>query len=314
MKDSNNTMECAIDKGLRYLETLYEKKPWAFSATSYTRDRKIFTDSYDYKFTGLPETFTHFLALDLLGKHLSPLVRSKLVDSLRPSKLQTLNYFVDPSRFPDDVDTTVLGYTTLLKARVLTEDNVLPVAETVFGNVDDNNGLVELHFKSAEKRRQKIICACVCSNVLHFAYTIRQESKLQKTEDYVFDWLKSGNWKQGTLYYPSGFPFLYYCSNFVKMNYKVQRRFGPVLLSAIKDSLKDCRLPLDYALLLLALENLGERDYSEEISEILLGLQEDDGSYAPDAIWGDRHGVLYGGKAFSTIIIIGALASAARFC
>ncbi|CAG7836117.1 unnamed protein product [Allacma fusca] len=282
MKDTNNRLECAIDRGLIYLETIFEKNPWAFSATSYSKDRITFTDNYDYKFTGYPETFTHFLALDLLGKHLSPLVRSKLAESLRPATLQTLNYFVDPLIFPDDVDTTSLGYTTLLKAGVLTEDSTLPVAETIFGNVDDN-GIVELHFKPAEDRRKNTICACVCANVLHLAYTLRQESKLQKTENYVFDWLR------------------------------VQKRFRPVLLSAIENSLVDCRLPLDYALLLLALENLGQRDYSDEISEILLEMQEDDGSYAPDAIWGDRHGVLYGGKAFSTIVIVGALTAAAKF-
>ncbi|CAG7680845.1 unnamed protein product [Allacma fusca] len=309
----SNRLESAINRGLSYLETLFGNKPWAFSSTSYTKDRINFTNTYHHKYGGQPEKFTHYLALDLLGEHFTPAVRSKLEDSLHPSKLETLNYFVDQSIYPSEADTTSLGYITLLKAGLVTKDSILPVAEIVFGNVTDN-GVVELHFKPiTEERRKGTICACTCANVLHLAYTLGEESKLRKTESYVFDWLNLGNWKRGTLYYPNCYAFLYFCSNFADMDSKVQEKFRTVLLAAIKNSIQDCRFPLDYALVILALTNLDQTEHLQEISEILLGMQEEDGSFPPDAMWGDRHGVLWGGKALSTILIVGALAATPEF-
>ncbi|CAG7724644.1 unnamed protein product [Allacma fusca] len=257
----------------------------------------------------MTDQFTHFLALDLLGNELSYTVRSKLLDYLRPSEFNTLSYFFDPNIFPADVDSTALGYTSLLKAGIITQENVFPSAKKVFENVNDN-GVVEVHFKPAIERRQNMVCASMCCNVLRLAYTLRQENQVQKTEDYVFEWLKSGKWKTGTLYYPSGFAFLYFCSTFVKINYRVKKRFATMVRTAIEDSLQNCRFPLDYALVLLALENLGCKKHSQGISKVLLGMQENDGSFPEDAIWGDRYRVLWGGKALSTIFIVGALTAA----
>ncbi|CAG7721661.1 unnamed protein product [Allacma fusca] len=308
----NSILENAIFRGLDYLENLFESKPWAFSATSCTKDRITFNEIPDYRLSRHPERFTHFTALDLLQKELSSFVRSTLLQSLTPSTPSTMNYFLDCRLFPDDVDTTALGYAVLLEAQLVNKDEVLPIAELVFGNVNTHE-VVEVYIKPAEDRKKNLVDACSCANALRLGYMLGQESKLEKTEKYVFEWLKSGKWKQGTIYYHSGFPFLYFCSNFVKTNQKVQKKFRSILTSAIENSLEDCKLPLDYAMVLLALENLGIRDYSESISTVLLQMQEEDGSWPADAIWGNTHGVLFGGKAVSTIFIVGALV-AARGC
>ncbi|CAG7683502.1 unnamed protein product [Allacma fusca] len=309
MEGLNNRLDCAIRRGLIYLENLFESKAYAFSSMLYTKDRVEFTKDYDYKYSGIPDQFTYFFALDLLWSEFSPSVRSKLADSLKPAAFDTLNYFFDPKIFADEVDSTSLGYTSLLKAGIITLDSIYPVAKKVFANVDEN-GVVEIHYKPAVKRRQNMLCAAICCNVLRLAYTLREEDQVQKTEDYVYEWLRSGKWKTGTLYYPSGFTFLYYCSTFAKINSRVKKRFAPMICIAVENSLTDCRFPLDYALALLVLENLGCKKYSKQIADKLLEMQNHDGSFPVDALWGDRYHVLWGGKALSTICIVGALTAA----
>ncbi|CAG7733753.1 unnamed protein product [Allacma fusca] len=303
-------VKAAIDAGLGYLEGLIQIKTWSFSADLCSVDRKIFSSIPENKHTHNPEIFTHFIALDLLGNQFSNLALLELKLSLVPSPLSTINYFVDASvpDFPDDADTTALGYTSLLKANFVKREDVMPMAQELFDNVN-SNGLVKIYFKDSEKHRREMICPITCSNVLRLSYLLGLEGKLEKTENYVFNWLASGDYKKGSLYYPGGYPFLYFCSTFAMANSKVQDRFRPVLLSALENSLEDCKLPLDYALTLLALENLGCHDHSDAISRELLQHQEPDGSWPPDAVWGNTHGVFYGGKAVSTIFILGALSS-----
>ncbi|CAG7831703.1 unnamed protein product, partial [Allacma fusca] len=127
-----------------------------------------------------------------------------MVHSLIPPIPSSINYFVDGTLFPDDVDATSLGYATLLKAHLVRKDEVLPIAELVFGNVNAQ-GIVEVYIKPAEDGKKSMVDACACAYVLRLGYILGQESKLEKTENHVFEWLKSGNWKQGTIYYPSGF-------------------------------------------------------------------------------------------------------------
>ncbi|CAG7819200.1 unnamed protein product [Allacma fusca] len=312
MSYTNNQLENAINKGLVYLENLLTSKPWAFSVNLCSRDRSLFFEEPENMHTQHPEAFTHFIALDLLGNNFSKLSRHKLADSLLNSVHSTINYFVNPTLFPDEVDTTALGYSSLIQSHLLKADDVSEVAQIVFSNVN-KFGIVEIYFNNAEIRRKNKICACVCANVLRLAYLLGEESKLENTESYVFDWLESGNWKQGSLYYPSGFSFLYLCSNFAMTNCKVQKRFRPLLLSALENSIEDCKFPLDYAQLLLTLENLRAKNYSKNLLEKLLSFQNVDGSWPPDSMWGNTHGRFYGGKPLSTIFAVGAITSAVKF-
>ncbi|CAG7673332.1 unnamed protein product [Allacma fusca] len=305
LADCNQHLRPAIEKGLKYLENLLESKSWPFSCILYSTTRKEFTENYASAHKGYDEVFTHYLALNLLGNYLSPSMRKQLIESLLPKSFGTLCYFVSYDTMPDDVDTTSLGYATLLKMNALTESDVMDAAEKVFSNKTDD-GLIDL-FMNPSKKLKNICDAAACVNVLILAYRLKQEKKVKETEDYVFHWLTSGQWKNGTLFYPTGLIFLYFLSVLIKSNKKARTRFESHVLKSVKDCAVEFPLDLAFKKLILANLQIEEPDDVLELERNLLNMQREDGSWPADAAWWHWDNVYWGGEAISTIFVVAAL-------
>ncbi|CAG7718927.1 unnamed protein product [Allacma fusca] len=151
--------------------------------------------------------------------------------------------------------------------------------------------------------------AAACVNVLILAYRLKQEEKVRDTEDYVSDWLISGKWKNGTLYYPTGLAFLYFLSVLIKSNKKARARFESHVLKSVKDC--SVKFPLDFAFKKLILDNLQveEPNDARKLEKELLNMQKEDGSWPADAAWWHKDKVYWGGEGISTIFALAALIS-----
>ncbi|CAG7821910.1 unnamed protein product [Allacma fusca] len=304
--DYNKQLCHAIKTGLEYLESLFDRKPWPFSCVSYSKTREEFTDNYESRHKGHDEVFTHYLALRVLGEHFSPAIKERLIELTLPRSLDAVRYWVSYDAIPADTDTTSLAYSALLKLNVVTESDVQDVAKKVFANKTDQ-GTVDLFFDSPKYK--DIYDASVMANVLILAYILKQEDQVTKTEDYVFNWLTSGQWKNGTLFYHAGMIFLYYLLEVIKTNRKFQTRFK----SHVEKAVMDCtpKFPLDVAFKKLILVNLqlDLPDVKLELDRTLLDMQREDGSWPADGAWGHWDKVYWGGEAVSTMFAVAALIS-----
>ncbi|XP_037041526.1 uncharacterized protein LOC119078158 [Bradysia coprophila] len=248
------------------------------------------------------------------GKHLPSTFRNKLIAAVRPNKIATVNFFADISDitgdrqlFPDDQDTTAVCHHALLATHTVNEDDLLSLSQSIYENVNDD-GVLQAYYVSKDNSRYNRIDAVCIINILRFAYAQRHERFVQRSEDYVFDWLISGKYKSGTIYYPSAYTFLYFCSLLASTNYQTKIRFMDTLRREFDQiKLEDLKYPLDYAQTILTGAKIGL--YDESLIEKLLEMQNmEDGSWPADALYcTHRVKVYYGSKSISTILSVLAL-------
>lgn len=309
-----DTRTISIKKGLLYLQLQLETKEYPFSSDSFGKDRSHLQFSAtvpDFSFGDLHESFNLYVLVLFLEKHLPVSFRKQVIEKIRPKEIGPLNFFGDINgscdRFPDDPETTAVCYHGLLKTNAVTERELATLAQSIFENVNDD-GVIQTYFVTKDKPRYNRLDAVTIINILRFAYALRQESSVKLSEDYVFNWLKSGDYKSGTLYYPSSYTFLYFCSLLASTNYQTKARFTDTLRCEFnKIDQEDLKYPLDYALNILTGEQLKEVR-NESLIEKLLDLQTEDGSWPADAFYAtNRTKVYFGSKSLSTIFAVLAL-------
>lgn len=264
-----------------------------------------------FPFGDLHEAFNMYIIVLFLEKHLPASFRSKLIDTIRPQKIgQPVNFFGDISgdceRFPNDPETTAVCYHALLNTNTVTEMEIASLAKSVYDNVNDD-GVIQLYYVSKENPRYNRLDAVSIINMLRFAYALRHENLVKISEDYVFNWLNSGNYKTGTLYYPSAYTFLYFCSLLASTNYQTKARFvGPLRQEFAQINQEDLKFPLDYALSVLIGVELGV--HNESLIKKLMDMQTEDGSWPADAMYAtNKTKIYFGSKSLSTIFAILAL-------
>lgn len=227
---------------------------------------------------------------------------------MRPTSIRTLNFFIGGSQedFPDDSDCTSVCYHALLKTNAVTEQEVSRIARITYENVNDD-GLLLTYYVTKDHRRYNRLDAINMINVIRFAYAQRHEKFTQRSEDYVFDWLNSGHYKSGTLYYPSPYAFLYFCAKLTSTNYSTKMRFTDTLRREFSQiNTESLKYPLDYAFVILTGVGLGVDN--EVLVEKLLGMQNEDGSWPADALYYTNGLKMYcGSTSISTIFSVLAL-------
>lgn len=303
----------SIRKGLTFLELELETKKFPFSSDCFgtTRDKLHHsTDLPEFPFGGLHDTFNLYLTVLFLQQHLPSSFRTKLVEKMRPKHIGPMNFFIDINgdyeKFPNDPETTAVCYHALLKTNAIKEAEITTLAKSIYENVNDD-GIIRTYYVSKESPRYNRLDAVGIINILRFAYELRHEHLVKPSEDYVFNWLNSGNYKKGTLYYHNGSTFLYFCSQLASTNYPTKVRFMDSLRQEfVKINKDDLKYPLDYALNILTGVELGIRD--EVLVEKLLDMQNLSGSWPADAMYGTNHSkILFGSKSLSTIFAVLAL-------
>ncbi len=117
-----------------------------------------------------------------------------------------------PEGFPEDLDTTSMVLSFLLTNKKLTRKEVLPVAEHMINN-RNKNGVIQVYFDDKRPR----VDAIVTINVLYLMYQIGwgQREELQKSIEFVYDYLVNKTYLEGTRYYPSPDVFLFFLSRLV---------------------------------------------------------------------------------------------------
>lgn len=292
-----------------YLELQLDTQKFPFSSDCFgisRSDLKSAAEFPQFPFGNLHDTFNLYVLLLVLEQHLPSNFRSKLIEKMRPNKIGTVNFFVDCKRFPDDLDTTAVFYHSLLKTHTVTEREIAPLAQSIYKHVDEN-GVLLTYFVSKENARYNRSDAVSIINIVRFAYEQGHENLIKPSEDYVFDWLNSGKYKSATLYYPSAYTFLYFCSQHATTNNRTKTRFMDTLRREFNQiNQEDLIYPLDYALTILTGVELGIRN--EYLTEKLLDMQNEDGSWPADAMYyTNKSKIYFGSKSISTIFSVLAL-------
>lgn len=256
----------------------------------------------------LHDAFDRYIIALFLEENLPSSFRTKLIEIMRPTKIEPVNFFDDIrcDRFPNDSETTAVCYHALLKTNTVTYMEIASLAQSVYENINDD-GVIQVYFVSKDNPRYNRLDAVSIINMLRFAYELRHENSVQRSEDYVFNWLNSGNYKTGTLYYPSPHTFLYFCSQLASTNYQTKLKFMDTLRREFEQTNQnDLKFPLDYALNILTGVELGIRN--ESLVEQLLDMQRNDGSWPADALYAtNQTKVYFGSKSISTIFAVLAL-------
>ena len=114
---------------------------------------------------------------------------------------------IRPEGFPDDLDTTSMALSILIKAGKIKTNQLTSVINDMLAN-RDLLGKIQVYFCDERPR----IDAVVCLNILYlFAQLgMADRSELKQTKAYVQEFLKSGEYHLGTRYYPSPETFLYF--------------------------------------------------------------------------------------------------------
>lgn len=310
---TTDTRTAAIRKGLMYLELQLDKGKFPFSSDYFGTNR----DGLEYcpklpqfPFGDLHETFNLYMLVLLLEKHLPSSFRTKLIETMRPKEIGPLNFFGDINgdfeRFPNDPETTAVGYHALLKTNTITVVELASLAQSLYENVNDD-GVLQIYYVSKESPRYNRVDPVSIINMIMFAYAQRHESLVKLSEDYVFNWLDSGSYKSGTLYYPSPYAFLYFCSQLASTNYQTKTRFMDTLRREFNQiNQDDLKYPLDFALNILTGAKIGF--LNETLIEKLLDMQTEDGSWPADALYTTNQTKIYfGSKSLGTLFSVLAL-------
>lgn len=307
----------------------------------------------DIGFTAGDETFSSMIALKLFagGKGARSIIRTSMhvVEKYGRPFQGRYYFFCDKNGFAADTDCTSVAAAALYEAGRITREELLLSAREMLraaapksvderDNLDSETGktngalregVVMVYWEDGEepdvKPRGKKQDAAVAANVIYTLLLAQQDAGLEdpngvieKTWQYIVDHLRSGEYLNGTRYYPSPDTFLYYVSY-------VCRRF-PTRKAAILEDLRaairerslapakpgqadDPVSALNVAQRILAAQNLGMvEDIDFQLNE-LRDMQRHDGSWAAAPYYSlGKRALYFGSAAVTTLFAARALA------
>ncbi|AXT59187.1 hypothetical protein D1816_02100 [Aquimarina sp. AD10] len=159
-----------------------------------------------------------------------------------------------PENFPDDLDTTSMILSFLLKNQKVTKKMILPVVHEMLSNRNEE-GIIQVYF---DKNRPRIDAA-VAVNVLYLMYQIgyANEEDLKATKNYIYDFLIHQEYLKGTRYYPSPDVFLFFLSRLVSDFPDQFKSLTSELKSNLISRIDTTVHPLDRALRVISLKKFG---------------------------------------------------------
>ncbi len=161
---------------------------------------------------------------------------------------------VRPLGFPDDLDTTSMILSFLVKNNEIKRDDTLSLAEDMIGN-RNKNGIIQVYFDDTRPR----VDAIVATNVLYFLNQVGLGSRkeLIETEDFIFDFLTHDIFLAGTRYYPAPDVFLFFLSRLIIHFPGRFDRFLRPLTERLIARVDLTPYALERALRVIAMKNLG---------------------------------------------------------
>jgi len=133
-----------------------------------------------------------------------------------------------------------------------------------------------------------------------------REKESLKTEQYIFEYLHSQAYLEGTRYYPSPDIFLYFLARLVNTFPYFRKRYAPQLKEALQTRIGTSKSPLDLAARVITAKVLGISNGFEEHKLVL--LQKNSQEWPADAFFkfGTRYG-FFGCNALTTAFATRAL-------
>jgi hypothetical protein len=210
-------------------------------------------------------------------------------------------FFAEHSRLPLDAETTAYGLGILKKHGAIGNRIVDNILEEIAGNVD-TEGRVRVYFEPCPKENRTDIVSAV--NILYLFYVMGQEKRVEKTEAWIRNTLRSRVWE--SRYYHSADAFPYFLSRLVAAFPDKFLGCRQQLLKAVHRRHSASMYPLDLAMRVAASKRLGVVPVGEEAH--LAAQQQEDGGWPADAIyhWGRSRGY-FGSRVISTALAIEAI-------
>lgn len=208
-----------------------------------------------------------------------------------------------PENFPDDLDTTSMVLSFLLKNKKISREEVLPVVKQMIDNRNED-GIIQVYFDDNRPR----IDAIVAINVLYLMHQIGFGTKdeLRETEAFIYKFLISNEYLKGTRYYPAPDVFLFFLSRLVVDFPNKFEKFHRPLTENLLERVDCSSYALERALRVIAMKKLGlvnRIDFSK-----LLDLQLADGGWPMYGLFiAPRSNTYFGSRELSTAFALEAI-------
>ncbi|MDX8355369.1 HAD-IA family hydrolase [Cognatiyoonia sp. IB215182] len=205
------------------------------------------------------EIFSTAVILHSLSSLPDDIVRAMSQEILRHDGKNRLRWCfykneVRPSGFPDDLDTTSMILSFLIKNNEIRRREALSLAEDMIDNRNEN-GVIQVYFDDDRPR----VDAIVATNVLYFLNQMGLGSRkeLAETEDFVLEFLTRDLFLEGTRYYPAPDVFLFFLSRLIVDFPGRFDRFLRPLTERLISRVDLTPYALERAMRVIAMKNLG---------------------------------------------------------
>jgi hypothetical protein len=299
----------AYAKGVSQLTKLYDQNQFQ-SFISFSSDMLAPVESPEILYPGLTEfpyeIFTKLIITDLVFKDKPNLrISSNLITELKDFQCDDgiFNFFNDDCLLPADIDCTAIGQAILVETGQANLHIVHQVVDRILDTVNED-GIIQVYFPPCGHR--SYVDPVVGVNALYLIALLGREKEAQKTEDYIFEHIRTQAYLAGTRYYPSPDIFLYFLARLINKFSYFRERFGDQLRQSLKTRIGHTQLPLDLAARVITAKVAGISNKTDE--DGLIRSKNGCDGWPADAFFrfGTRHG-FFGCEALTTAFAIKAL-------
>lgn len=292
----------AVERAKDYLFGRLRKYPLCRSYVGYNME---ITAARDFS----KEIFSTVLVLTMVSD-LPDDIQGRMLDQFesRCDEKSHWCFFLPDGRwsdFPEDLDTTALVLSQLLKRGLVTHDIAMAVADDMIDN-RNADGIIQVYFDPDRPRTDPI----VSTNVLYFMHQVglADRDELRPSREYVRDFLMSGEYLNGTRYYPSPDTFLFFLARLVV---GFDDAFGDLVGELRAQLLKrvgSSEHSLDLAMRVVALQWLGITNRIE--CQLLHQQQLADGGWTMNGFFlAPSKDLYFGGRELTSALALEAITS-----
>lgn len=289
--------ENAVRLGWRYLESEHQN---GYFPSSLSASREMAQSKLSPR-----ENFSTIMIADtiLAENPDSEITRAALQHLEEQRQQRQFTFFIDRTRYPPDTDTNALGYSVLLEAQRVPEQDAHQMLDTILNNRNKDE-LIQVYLST---ERPNLADHVVSANALHLAYLLGRENETVSTENWLLQTLNSGAYLNGSRYYHSPDLFLYFMGRLTKFPALSEKIKSP-LTEHLQQRIGKTEYPLDLAMRTFLADRLMVENKAEK--QKVLQIQEQDGSWPADGLfrYGSRPGY-FGSRALTTAFSMKALKS-----
>jgi hypothetical protein len=305
----------AFAKGLSFLTEIYKQNRFQ-SFISSTPDMSTPVECPETLFPGLAEfpseIFTPMMITDLVFKDKPELkIYSDLVNEVKSYQSDdgVFTFWNDYSLIPADIDDTGIGLTILVEAGKVDLSIVHQVVDRILNNTSED-GIFRVYFPPYGHR--SYVDPVVCVNALSLFALLGREKEAQKTEDYVFEYLRTKAYLKGTRMYASPDIFLYYMARLIDKSTYYRERFEDHIRQELQTRIGTTHQPMDLAARVITAKAVSISNDLEESYLIL--FQNSNGGWPANSFFEfhRRHGH-FGCEALTTAFAVKALETKALY-